>query len=124
MAKETATSLFLGTDHQFILHVKNEAETASVDITGWALSYMIKRHKSDADGAALVTKTTAAGITIAGTFNSNPAVNLQRATVTLADTDTATLADGVAYHEWKRTDDGFETILAYGQQTLVQGVHR
>lgn len=85
---------------------------------------MVKLAPSDADAAALVTKTTAAGIAIAGAFNSVPGTNAQRATVTVDDTDTATLTAGVRAWELKRTDAGYETVLAYGALTLRRGVHR
>ena len=124
MAKETALTLWIGTDHDFAFHIKDAAEAASVDITGYALSFMIKTSISDADAAALLTKTTVAGIVIAGTFNSDPAVNAQRATVSIADTDTDALSNGNRRYELKRTDAGSETILAYGALTLSRGVHR
>lgn len=124
MAKETGTTLFLGTDHQYVFHIKNLAEDTSIDIGGWALSWMVKLATSDADAAALVTKTGSSGIAIAGTFNSAPSTNAQRATVTVEDTDTATLTAGVRVWELKRTDAGYETVLAYGPITFRRGVHR
>lgn len=123
MAKVTHTSLVLGTDFQYALHVKNGAETASVDITGWAISWMVKRYLGDADLSAILTKTTVSGIEIAGTFDATPATNTQRATLTLTDTDTASLYPGLYSYEFKRTDDGFETPLASGRIELVRGVH-
>lgn len=125
MAKETSDELFLGTDLTRTFHIKNEAEDASINITGYALSWMVKRYKSDTDAAAILTKTTAASnIAIAGTFNATPASNAQRATLTLVDTDTASLNPGLYHWELKRTDDGSETVLAYGKMTFIQGVHR
>lgn len=124
MAKDTALELYIGTDHQFAFHVKDDDEDVAIDITAFALSFMVKRHRSDVDADALITKTTASGIAIAGTFNSAPGSNLQRATVTLADTDSSALAPGVRHYELKRTDDGFETVLAYGTFTFRRGVHR
>ncbi len=125
MAKETSDDLFLSTDLTRTYHIKNEAEDTSINITGWALSWMVKRYKSDADAAAILTKTTGGShIAIAGTFNATPANNLQRATLTLVDTDTATLYPGLYHWELKRTDDGFETVLAYGKMVFIQGVHR
>ena len=129
MAKQTPISgdeaLFQGEDHTFVLTILNAAETAAIDITTWTLSWMVKRYTSDADAAALITKTAAAsGIVISGVFNSVPATNTQIATVTLDDTDTTAIGEGLYHHELKRTDAGFETILAYGAFELVQGVHR
>lgn len=125
MAKETADELWLGTDLTRTFHIKDEAETTAINISGFALSYMVKRYQSDVDADAILTKTTTAGaIVIAGTFNATPASNSQRATLTLTDTDTASLYPGLYYWELKRTDDGFETVFAYGQMTFLQGVHR
>ena len=127
MAKETNLTdpVFLGTDHQFRFHVKNDGETASVDITGYALSFMIKADFGDADASALVTVTTAGGgVAISGTYNATPASNTQRATATVADTATDALAEGTRHYELKRTDAGLETVLAYGTVILQRGVHR
>lgn len=128
MAKEQPISgddaYFQGTDFTYPFTIKNGAETACVDITGWALSWMVKRYQSDADLSALVTKTTVAGIVISGVFNSVPATNTQIATVTVDDTDTTAIPEGLYHHELKRTDNGFETVLAFGAFALVQGVHR
>lgn len=126
MAKETHDDIFLGTDFERVFHIKNDDESASINILGWALSWMVKRHKDQADNAALLTKTTAGGaIVIAGTFNATPSVNTQRATLTVPDDDTDTEVPEGTYHwELKRTDAGFETVLAYGTLECVQGVHR
>jgi hypothetical protein len=125
MSKETATELDLGMDHQFIFDIRTEDEDTSVNISGWTISYQIKRHESDADAAALLVKTTTlGGIAIAGTFNTDPDVNSQRATVTIADTDTDAIAPGLAFYELKRTDAGFETRLAFGDVDLIQVLHK
>lgn len=121
----TLDPLVLGTDFSYPFHVKNEALDTSIDITGYALSFMIKKALSDVDADAKLTKTTAGGgIAIAGTFNATPASNEQRATVTVADTDTDSLTPVVHVWELKRTDAGLETRIAYGKVTLVRGVHR
>lgn len=125
MAKETTDSLWLGTDLTRAYHIKDEAETTSINISGWTLGWMLKRFTSDADADAILTKTTTGGaVVIAGTFNTTPASNSQRATLTLEDSDTAALYPGLYHWELKRTDDGYETVLAYGQMTMIQGVHR
>lgn len=125
MAKETRLNpLFLNTDKAYVFHVKNEAETAAIDITGWALSFMIKRDKTNADASALVSKATSSGIVIAGTYNADPAVNTQRATVTVLDTDTDDLSSGRCPWEFKRTDDGFEAVLGFGTVDLTKSVHK
>lgn len=124
MAKETAIELWRATDFSYEYTIKNAAESQCINISGWALSWMIKRRKSDLDASALLVKTTAVGgIAIAGVFNVDPALNAQVATVTIADTDTTTIAEGLHYWELKRTDDGFETVLAYGRIDLRRPVH-
>lgn len=129
MAQGYATNLddlVLGTDFSYPFHIKDPDDlTVAIEITGFALSFMLKKSLSDADAAAKLTKTTAGGgIAIAGTFNATAASNLQRATVTIADTDTDALAPGLHYWELKRTDAGLETRMAYGKVVLVRGVHR
>jgi hypothetical protein len=122
VAKETnltgSNGLFLGVDFTYPFTIKNSAETAVVEITGWALSWMVKRYKSDADLSAILTKTTSSGITISGTYNSSPSVNTQVATVAIADTDTASLYQGLYHFELKRTDDGSETVESNWRQAL------
>lgn len=118
MAKETTLDpLYLGTDFAYVFTVKNEAETAAIDITGWALSFAIKKHVGQADVDALLTKTTVSGIAL-----TTPASGV--CTVTIADTDTDGLAPGMKVWELKRTNDGYETVLAYGTVELRRGVHR
>jgi hypothetical protein len=124
MAKETAATLFLGTDYEYPFTILNAAETAAINISGWTLSWMVKRKKTDTDANALLTKTTSSGITISGTWNTDPDVNTQVATVAVADTDTDTLPAGLGHYELKRTDAGSETVLAYGPLELKRSVHR
>lgn len=123
MAKETNLSYWLGTDHAFPFHVKNLAETASIDITGMTLSFMVKSSLDDADSAARLTIPAV----ISGIFNSVPATNTQRATVTILDsnTDDATVWSAETdYYELKRMDAGLETVIAYGLFILLRGVQR
>lgn len=114
----------IGTDFAYAFHVKNEAQDTSINITGYALSWMLKRSLADLDAAAVLTKTTVSGITISGSFNAAPASNTQRATVAIADTDTDSLTPAFYHWELKRTDAGYETRLAYGRVQLERGVHR
>jgi hypothetical protein len=115
----------LGTDQAYDVTVyTSEAKTTVREITGWALSFLVKRKQTDADVAALVTKTTGAGIAISGVFNGTPASNTQVATVTIADTDTDSLNEGIYRWELKRTDAGSEARVAYGTISFNQTVHR
>jgi hypothetical protein len=125
MAKQThLEDVFIGTDVTFRFHIKDEDEDAAVNITGWALSFMVKADPADADDDALVVKTTSSGISISGSFDSSPAANTQRATVTLEDSDTHLYEALRGYWELKRTDAGSETVLGYGDFDLTRGVHR
>src|SRR5688572_14795698 len=123
MALDTTLELKQGTDKQYVFTIQNKAQTLCIDITGWALSWMVKRNKSDADVAAVLTKTTAnGGIVISGAFNATPSVNTQVATVIVADTDSTTMT-GMYFHELKRTDAGLEADLSEGLFEILTPVH-
>ena len=92
------------------------------DVTGYTLSWMLKRRLSDLDSAAILTKTTSGGITITGTFDSNPVLNTQLIEVLIADTDTVNVKPGVYAHELKRTP-GIKTVLCFGSAVLLGSVH-
>lgn len=112
-----ASHFFTGEDKSLVVTVLDAAGAAQ-DITGWALSWMVKRRKTDADADALVTKATGAGIAL-----TTPASGI--CTVTVEDVDIAELLGGqLYYHELKRTDAGLETVLSYGTFVLSQAVHR
>jgi hypothetical protein len=122
---ETALAYDLGTDQAYAFTVYTSAEkTTCREITGWGLSFMVKRKFSDADLSALVTKTVGSGITISGSFDEDPDTNTQVATVTIADTDTDSLNTGVYRYELKRTDAGSEARVSFGTITFNQTVHR
>ncbi len=111
-------SYFTGEDKSLVFTIYQANGTTAQNITGWALSWMVKRNATDADGAALVTKTTAGG----GVVLTTPASGI--CTVTVEDSDIATIVGGNAYaHELKRTDAGAETVLSYGSFVLTQAVH-
>jgi len=124
MAKEIALEIFQGTDVTIEFTVLNDAETAAVDVSSWALSWMLKKSKSHLDADAKITKTTVSGITVAGTFNSDPTINTQVVRVAILDTNTETLASGSYFHELKRTNADNEAILSYGAFTLTKAVHK
>ena len=107
-APQTALTQFVGVDHQYVC-----TESSATPMTGWALSFRVKRNASDPDGDAVVTLTTPTAITISGAV----------ATVKVADTDTDHVAAGPYVWELKRTDPGAETVLGYGAFRLVRGVH-
>lgn len=91
--------------------------TTRQNITGWAISWMLKRKATDADANALITKTTSSGITVLDALQGE-------ISVAIADTDTDSLRANIYRHELKRTDAGFEAILAFGSCQLKQSVHR
>jgi hypothetical protein len=116
---------YIGTDRQFSHGpVTNQAGTTGVDIAGWALAWMVKRYPGDADASALVSKTTSSGISITGTHNATPSSSTQRAVVTIEDSDTTALYEGLFHYELRRTDAGFETPLSIGLIEFRQGVIR
>lgn len=107
-ATQTHLTQFIGVDHQYVC-----TEADATEMTGWALSFMLKQRATDGDAAALVTLTTPTAISISGAV----------ATVNVADTDTDGLDPGVYAWELKRMDAGAETVLGYGRFRLVRGVH-
>jgi hypothetical protein len=123
MAEIEDTSLFINEDRSIPCTILNKAQTTALDITSWTLSWLVKRRESDVDASALVTKTTASGIAISGSFNPDPDVNTQVATISVADTDTVSLSPGLYYHELKRTDAGAETVLITGRIKFMRSLH-
>ena len=76
----------------------------------------------DLDAAAVLTKTTSAGITITGSYHQNPNSNTQRAVVALTAAN-LTISQRTYWWELKRTTSGSETRLAYGLLNVGQTVH-
>jgi hypothetical protein len=108
---------FLGEDKSLVVTVYQSDGITLQNVTGWAISFMVKKHATDSDANAKITKTTGAGIVLTAPLSG-------LITITLTDTDTASLpADSYPY-EVKRTDDGSETVLTFGRLTLRQAVHR
>ena len=113
---DIASNYFTGEDKLLPFTIVDSSGGVQV-ITGWALSWMVKAAKTDADAAAKVTKTTVSGITI-----TNGAGGICQ--VAVSDDDIAALAGGTLYHhELKRTDAGLETVLSFGTFRLRQAVH-
>jgi hypothetical protein len=109
---------FQGEDKALLDTIYQSDGTTVQNVTGWAISFMVKKHATDSDANAKITKTTAAG----GIVLTAPLSGL--ITITLTKADTANLpADSYPY-EVKRTDDGSETVLTEGRLTLRQAVHR
>ena len=105
---------FIGDDVPLDFTVVDENGDA-VDITGYALEWVLRETPGSA--TATITKTTSDGITITG----GPAGKCRAA---IADTDTIDLSPGRYFHTLKRTDDGLETVLSFGQAVLQQAATR
>lgn len=109
----------IGEDKTLEFTVVDAAGTV-VDITGWTLSWMLKRRMGDVDALAILTKTTGAGtVTITDGDAGECEVDIDD-----TDTDTAVVAHRDYWHELKRTDAGFEAILAQGLVNLNPSVHK
>ena len=105
-------TLFVGEDKVLRAHIK-DSTGVPVNIAGWAISFVVR--STDAAVPAVVSATA----TISGTYNVDPAVNAQRAVVTLTD-DQLSIPAGTYRHSWKRTDAGSETILGRGKFVIEQ----
>ena len=109
---------FIGEDKTLTFTIYQSDGTTVQNITGWTLSWLLKGRPTDTDANAKVTKTTTAG----GIVLTTPASGI--CTVTVDDTDTDALAADRYWHELKRTDAGFETVLTFGPCELQQSLHR
>lgn len=115
---DITTQYYTGEDKtlRFTIY-EEEAHTTPQDITGWTLSWMVKKRKTYADADATLTKTTSSGITVISAANGV-------VDVVVSDTDIAAIKGGLLYfHELKRMDAGFETVLSQGTFTLQKAVH-
>lgn len=126
-------AIYLGDDTPIEFTIYADAdETTILNVTGWNISFAVR--KSDRSSTALIEKSTEdspAGIVISGVFNSSPASNTQKVTVTLLDTDSydpnspvVELSPGRYRYALKRMDAGSETTLAVGDFEFVQGAVR
>ena len=112
---------FIGEDRQFSFGPVLNGDDVPIDIGSWSLSWMLKRRLNDPDSAALLTKTPV----VTGSYSVTPALNTQRAVVTIQDTDTDAFVARTDYrHELKRMDPGSEAVLSFGTAVLKRGVHR
>jgi hypothetical protein len=107
---------FAGEQKDLVFTIFQTDDTTPQDISGWGLSWMLKRNPRDADAAAVLHKTTALG----GVTLTTPATGI--CTVTVEDQETDGLG-GTYYHELKRVDPGAEAVLSYGRAVLQDGLH-
>jgi hypothetical protein len=110
MAIKTDIAWYLGEDVTLTVTM-----SPAVNITGWSLAFTVKRAYGDA--AALLSKTTAAGITITDAANG-----VFRVTLASADTNNATVGAGAYVYDVQRTDSGFRTVLCLGTLTVLPEV--
>lgn len=106
------------TDHVLEFTIYQADGTTAQNITGWALSWLLKRNHDASDADALLTKTTASALQVDITSGATGRVD-----VIVLDTDTLSLAGGTYVHELKRTDAGEESVLSYGRARLKQSLH-
>ena len=115
---EADDDFFTGEDKTITATIYQADGTTPQNITGWSLSYLWKRAKTDTDAEAVLTKTTSAG----GIVLTTPVSGV--CTITIADTDTDGLVARQYWHELKRMDGGSETVLTTGTVELQQAAHR
>ena len=99
--------IFRGEDKSLAMYIVNESGDPQT-MTGWALSWTLRRAASAS--ATVLTKTTGAGSITIGNGDGTD----DRAIVTILDTDTEALSAGTYEHALRRTDAGYEQVLAYG----------
>ena len=85
---------------------------ACLDIAGYALRWRL-RDRNGLQTTRITKATSGLGIVISGTYNADPAINTQRAVVSLTAAD-ADLAPDTYDHGFWRTDSGSETPLCAG----------
>ena len=95
------------------------------DVATWTFRWEL-RVKDTATGIPILSKTTAGGITITGTYDAIHANNTQRVVVTIADTETYSDAGAVLippktyFYSLKRDDPGSEKTVVYGKFVLQE----
>jgi hypothetical protein len=107
---------FAGEQKDLVFTIYQTDDTTVQDISGWGLSWMLKRQARDTDASAVLHKTTATG----GIVLTTPMTGV--CTVTVNDDDTDGRA-GTYYHELKRVDPGAEAILSYGRAVIADPLH-
>ncbi len=109
-----AKGWFIGEDKTMQFAV-SDSNGDPQNMTGWALEWVIRR-APESSSTLITTKTTGAGdITLSNGLGTN-----DYALVTIADADTVGLAPATYHYTLRRTDDGSEQVLAYGEAVLQQ----
>ena len=92
----------VGEDKQIYWDITDSAGVAQ-SMSGWTLSFVLRRSQNSATSALTKTPTVTTGSAAAN-----------RALLTLAAADTKNLAPGTYAYSVARTDSGYQQILAYG----------
>ena len=104
---------FIGEDKTIEIDVVQSDGSTAQTMTGWALTWELKR--SQFHSTVLISKTTASGISIGNGDGTD-----DRASITVADTDTEDLEPGTYYHQLRRSDAGSEVILSRGDAVILE----
>lgn len=99
-------SLFVDEDKLFKLVVL-DTNGVPVNIATWTIGLYVGTNDNNHD---VLTKTPA---TVTGTYDADPDVNTQEAQVSVAKASLGMKSKSYRY-SWKRTDDGSNTVLAWG----------
>jgi hypothetical protein len=114
----------LGTDDRLTYQIVDADDpSAAIDVSAWTLSFMVKRDVNAPDASALLTKTSASGVTVEGTYAPLAGDSTQMVVVTIQDTNTDALKSGHAIRELKRMGNDVEQILHRGPVRLIRTVH-
>ncbi len=105
-----ADAWFIGED-KILRFAVVDANAAAVNITGWELGWVLRESAADSD--SLASKSVGAGITI----TDGPGGICE---VAITDADTDNLDPGTYVYALRRTDEGSEQVLAYGDAVLRQ----
>ncbi len=115
MATESVLTIYRASDHTVRVDVVTvDGGATPQTMTGWALAFRLRRNNDD---SLVVSKATGgSGITIGNGSGTD-----DRATIAIADTDTADWPAGRDY-SWSlwRAEAGSDIPLAYGPATLVK----
>lgn len=98
-----ADNFFIGEDKTIVIDVVQSDGTTAQAMTGWGLVWELKA--SAVSASALISKTPSIG---------NGSATDDRATITVADTDSEAINPGTYYHHLRRNDAGLEAILSHG----------
>jgi len=117
MIPESSIRIVRGTDISLRFTMMNVTA-----ITGWAVTWTLKKLSQGSLGSALISKTVGSGVALTDTTNGI-------ITVTIEDSDTDSLVlnsdlDNEESYLWdlKRTDAGSETVLARGDLVLLRPI--